>query len=114
MANSWTPSRHDLRTLVIASAAGIGGLAVAWLTFVVPLYRHIVAGTPPEPASSLIGTLGLLAAFVSAATLFDYFKAKEPPDRGPRGGHRNVRSVSLDASGRPAADVTLERERRAA
>jgi Na+/melibiose symporter-like transporter len=114
MANSGTPSRHDLRILITAFAAGLAGMAVAWIAFVVPLYRHIVSGAPPVPASSLIGTLGLFAAFVSVATLLGYFKTKEPTDRGPRGGHRIVHAVSLDASGRPAADLTLERDRRAA
>lgn len=82
--------------------------------FGVPLYRHIVHGTAPATASSFIGFWGLFLAFGSAASIVAYFQSKAPPGRGPRGGHRVARVVSLEASRRGSLDGCAERDRPAA
>jgi hypothetical protein len=113
MANESRAPR-DLKFLLTAAAVGIAGFIVVGFAFGVPLYRHIVYGTAPAAASSFAGFWGLFALFGSAATLVAFFQAKEPTDRGPRGGHRIPRIVSADASRCPASDGAAERERRAA
>jgi hypothetical protein len=113
MAKVSRPPR-DLKLLLTASAVGIAGFVVVGFAFGLPLYRHIVYGTAPAAASSFAGFWGLFALFGSAATLVAFFQAKEPTDRGPRGGHRNPRVVSLDASRCPASESAADRERRAA
>jgi hypothetical protein len=106
--------RRDRRVLIAASVAGFAGLAVVGFAFVVPIYQHIVYGRPAVAASSFVGLWGLFAIFGSAASLMAYFQAGEPIDRGPRGGHRMVSRISLEAYEQPAGEFGAEGERRAA
>jgi hypothetical protein len=78
-----------------------------------PLFRHAASGAAPTPAASFFGFWGLCALFGSAVTFIAYFHAKRPAGRGPRGGQRLARVISIDASRRPV-EVGLEGERRAA